>query len=285
MDPRAVIRERALRVEGIASVALEAGPPDADEAVLFLHGNPCSSEDWRDLVGRTGAFARAVAPDLPGFGRADRPASFAADLDAYGRWLDAAVDELGIRRAHLVLHDFGGGFGFALATRRPDLVASITLLNAGPLPGYRWHRTARLWRTPLVGEALMAAARPRVLASAMCRDNPGLPQVHARRMARDYDRGSKRTALRLYRATDPDTAVDWNRLRTLDVPVLAVLGAQDPYMQPADLDLVQRRLFPHARVERMPQAGHWPFLDDPEGAAAIVVPFLRKQSAGPGAPR
>ena len=57
----------------------EAGPPDAREAIVFLHGSPDSSRDWDDLVAANGRFARTVAFDVSGYGKSDKGA--AADPD------------------------------------------------------------------------------------------------------------------------------------------------------------------------------------------------------------
>jgi len=67
-----------LSVLGIRARVLQTGPSDAEEAVIFLHGGPGSADDWDDLLPRVGAFARAVAFDLPGFGHADKPAQSVA---------------------------------------------------------------------------------------------------------------------------------------------------------------------------------------------------------------
>ena len=67
------LRRGHLTVDGLRTPVIEAGPDVASEAVVFLHGNPGSSSDWADLVARTGEFGRAVAFDMPGFGRADKP--------------------------------------------------------------------------------------------------------------------------------------------------------------------------------------------------------------------
>ena len=102
------VRQTEIVVDGVRAPVLETGPPSDEEAILFVHGNPGSSRDWEDLLGRTGTFARAVAPDMPGFGRADKPDDFDYTVQGYARFLAGAVDALGISRAHLVLHDFGG---------------------------------------------------------------------------------------------------------------------------------------------------------------------------------
>src|SRR6202030_475766 len=102
---------RRLQVRGLHSPMLEAGPQEAREAVVFVHGNPGSSSDWQELVAATGEFARAGAVDMPGFGQADKPREFDSSVGAYAEFLQAAMEQLQIERAHLVLHDFGGPFG------------------------------------------------------------------------------------------------------------------------------------------------------------------------------
>src|SRR3712207_5438820 len=139
----APVTEGVVTVAGIRSPYLTAGPTDADEAVVFVHDNPGPAEDWRRLVARTGVFARAVAPDMPGFGGADRPDGFVHTADGYARHLDGVLDELGVRRAHLVLHDFGGAWGLRWAADPPHRLPSSTLLNIVVPRGYRWHSLDR----------------------------------------------------------------------------------------------------------------------------------------------
>jgi pimeloyl-ACP methyl ester carboxylesterase len=97
----ASLRVSQVRVSGVRSPVLEAGPPGADEAVVFVHGNPGSSQDWVDLAQAVGAFGRAVAIDMPGFGQADKPPDFNYTVEGYARHLESALEQLGVRRAHL----------------------------------------------------------------------------------------------------------------------------------------------------------------------------------------
>lgn len=268
-------------VAGIRSPLLEAGPRDASEAVVFVHGNPGSSEDWRPLVGQVGAFGRAVAADMPGFGRAGKPADFDYTVAGYAAHLDALLNELGIRRAHLVLHDFGGPWGLAWAAQHPERFASVALINIGVLPGYRWHYLARLWRTPVLGELFMATTTRAGFGLSLKHGNPrGLPRDFVDRMYRDFDWATRRTVLRLYRATG-DPGGDAARmlaaaLRPLDRPALVLWGRHDPYL-PLRFAERQREVFPRARVVVLENSGHWPFADDPDGVARELLPFLRQQ--------
>jgi pimeloyl-ACP methyl ester carboxylesterase len=273
----ATLTQTILTVDGIRSPMLQAGPPHADEAVVFVHGNPGSSQDWARLVERTGRLARAVAWDHPGFGRADKPASFDYTVQGYAAHLGRCLDALGITRAHLVLHDFGGPWGLAWAAAHPDAFASATLLNTGVLPDYRWHYLARIWRTPLLGELLNATTTRTGFRLLLRHGNPRrLPQPFVDRMYVDLDRGTKRAILALYRATD-DPAGDSVRLgaalRPLDRPTLVIWGRHDPYL-PVALAGRQREAFPSARVQILDGSGHWPFADDPERTERLVLQFL-----------
>ncbi|GIU99007.1 MAG: alpha/beta hydrolase [Actinomycetota bacterium] len=276
------VTEGAVIYRGVRSPYLASGDRRSQEAVVFLHGNPGSSEDWRDLVGRAGAFARALAPDMPGFGRADKPVDFDHTVQGYARHLDGLLRHLGVQRAHLVLHDFGGPWGLAWAARRPEHLASVTLINVGIMPGYRWHSLARIWRTPVLGELLMATTTRTSFGLSLRRGNPrGLPAAMVDRMYRDLDRRTRRAVLRLYRATDdPGGMADVLApvFRRLDCPALVIWGAADPYA-PVRYAEEQRRFFPRAQVVILEESGHWPFADDPEAVSAELIPFLRARSS------
>ncbi len=278
----AALRRGEVVYRGVRSPFIESGPRNAEEAVVFVHGNPGSSEDWRDLVGRVGAFARAVAPDMPGFGKADRPKDFDYTVEGYARHLDGVLNHLGVRRAHLVLHDFGGPWGLAWAAAHPERLASVTLINIGLMPGYRWHYLARIWRTPFLGELFFATTTRFAFGLSLKHGNPrGLPKAFVDRMYHDMDWGMKRAVLRLYRgADDPGglAAALGETFRSLDVPALVIWGARDPYV-PVRYAEGQREFFPGAKIVVLERSGHWPFADDPEAVAGALVPFLREQLA------
>lgn len=275
------LTQRVVSVNGVSTPVLEGAPPQlagSEEAVVFVHGNPGSGRDWADLAAAVAPFARVVAPDMPGFGRAAKPRDFNYTVEGYAVHLSALLHQLGIRRVHLVLHDFGGPWGIVWGTLEPYHLASITLCNTGLLPGYRWHLMARLWRTPLLGELLMGMQTRAAFGLGLRAGNPrGLPRELVDRMYDEMDAGTKYAIRRLYRATDdPGGAMNTvasSLLRPLNLPALVVWGGSDPYI-PVRYAEVQRETFPRARVVVLPDSGHWPFADDPQAVAAEVVPFL-----------
>ena len=267
-----------ITVDGVRSPVLEAGPAGASEAVVFVHGNPGPKEDWSDLLERVGSFARGVAPDMPGYGRADKPRDFEYTISGYGRHLAGVLGQLGIERAHLVAHDFGGPWALAWAVDNPDAFASATLINTGVLIDYKWHRYAKIWRTPVVGELFNATTSRGAFRLLVGRENPKLTRDQLDRLFdATRDRATKRAILKLYRAT-PAASLSRPRepLHALDRPALVLWGTGDIYL-PTEQAERQRQAFPSARVELLDGLGHWAFIEDPERVAALVVPYLQEQ--------
>jgi pimeloyl-ACP methyl ester carboxylesterase len=267
-------------IAGVRSPVLQAGPEDAREAVVFVHGNPGSSTDWSALVDATGAFARAVAFDMPGFGRADKPRSFSYDVGSYAQFIDGALGELQIERVHLVVHDFGGPFGLLWGLQHAERWASLVLINVGIMPGYVWHSMAKRWRTPVLGELVQAWIPRAGWRWAMRKANPkGLPPQFVDKMYDDYDRATRRTVLKLYRAT-PDPGATAAQLApamsALHKPALVVWGAKDPFIG-VEFAERQREFFDVRDVVILPDSGHWPFQDDPQTVERAIVPFLQSQ--------
>lgn len=110
-----------------------------------MHGEPTWSFLWRRVIPpvRDAGF-RCVAPDLPGFGRSDKPV--ALDWYTYDRHVDAAAglfEELDLREATVVVHDWGGPIGLRLAVEHPDRIARLVILDTGLATGHQ--RMTEAW--------------------------------------------------------------------------------------------------------------------------------------------
>jgi len=273
------ITEHQLELAGVRTPVLDTGG-SASEAVLFVHGNPGCGRDWLPLAEQVKPFARAIAPDMPGFGRAAKPLDFDYTVSGYAAHITALVDSLNLEKVHLVLHDFGGPWGLAWAAANPAKVASVTLFNIGILPGYRWHYLARIWRLPVIGEIFQATTTRFGFKMVLKHGNPrGLPNEFLDGMYDNYDRQTRRAVLKLYRATS-DRYLDAasrelsDALRGLDLDALVIWGKADPYL-PYRFAERQRDVFPRAKIVYLEDSGHWPFVDNPEAVSEAVIPFLR----------
>ena len=138
-EPDAVVRTwNDVLVDGAVVRVMEAGDPLA-APLLFLHGWGLSAACYADGVSRlTAAGVRVIAPCLPGFGGSDPLPLHRAGLADYAHRIVRLLEVLGEDGPVFVAaHSFGGGIALQLATERPDLVRSLTLVNSvggGPLP-------------------------------------------------------------------------------------------------------------------------------------------------------
>src|SRR5580692_12002713 len=300
------VSEHTAEVDGL-SVFWRSAPTAADAAAvpLYLHGVPDSSDDWvapRVHHGRRPRWQRwwrgkrpedewttppaydrgflersgGLAVDLPGFGRSAKPGYLSFTIDEYDRFIERFLDELGVERVQLVMHDWGA-VGLAFAQRLPARVERLVIINAVPfLPGYRWHRMARMWRTPGLGELAMGTTSHFTLRLASRESNatPGpMPEEWLHSVLDHFDQGTQRAILRLYRSSPPEVLeAAGARLAELDMPALVVWGAKDPYI-PTRFAHEYAQVLPNTELLELADAGHWPWLDRPD-VIERVVDFL-----------
>jgi pimeloyl-ACP methyl ester carboxylesterase len=230
---------------------------------LYLHGVPTNSDDWVPFLERTGG----LAPDLPGFGRSGKPGYLRYTIEEYASFLERFLDHLEVERVRMLVHDWGA-VGLAFAQAHPERVERLVVTNAVTfLPGYRWHRTARIWRTPVLGELAMGATTRSILKLTSREGNatPGpLPETWLDSVLDHFDQGTQRAILRLYRSSPSEVLEKaGERLSRLRMPSLVLWGMQDPYI-PKRFAGEYARALPNSELVELPDAGHWWWLDRPD---------------------
>jgi pimeloyl-ACP methyl ester carboxylesterase len=266
-----MVREATADVDGV-EVFYRRVPGDGPPAV-FVHGNPSHSEDWLPFLERM--RGPAVALDLPGFGRSDRPSPqrFEYTMHGYAGFLGRFLDALEIVDHELVVHDWGA-VGLIAAQRRPDRVRRLVVINAVPLlPGYRWHWVARMWRRRGLGEFLDAITLKPTMALALRpsrADRGPMPREFVDAIWRYRDRAMTRAARSLYRSA-PESALEeaGRGLTALTCPALVVWGTRDPYLPP-EFGRGYAERIPNAELLEVPDAAHWPWIERPELVDRIV---------------
>ncbi len=250
---------------------------------LYLHGIPTSSDDWVEFLARTGG----IAPDLIGFGRSGKGGHLDYSVEGITRFVERFLAEVQVDEVKLVAHDWGVAVGLALADRHPERVERLVLCNAPPLVGgFEWPRLARIWRTFPIGEALMGSTTRGMLARALRHGSvreDAWPDSRVAEVWDQFDQGTQRAILRLVRSAGENSlggsgAAGPEGVRGLasgqPPPTLIIWGERDPWYPPALADAYAAHL-PGARIERIPDAGHWPWLDR-EDVVERVAAFLEE---------
>jgi pimeloyl-ACP methyl ester carboxylesterase len=264
------VEEGRVRVDGVEAFYRRVegeGTP-----TVYCHGNPTHGGEWAPFLERGGP---AVAIDMPGWGRSDRPAPQRFDYSMFGlsAFLERCLDELGVGRRKLIVHDWGS-LGLIGAQRRPELVEKLVVINAVPLlPGYRWHWIAQLWRRRGIGEMLnrtTARASLALLLRQARGDRSAMPAEFVDLIWEHWDAGTSAAMLALYRHADPDRlALAGSDLGRVECPALVLWGDRDPYL-PTRFARAYTDALPNAELELIDGAGHWPLIDRPATADRIL---------------
>jgi pimeloyl-ACP methyl ester carboxylesterase len=231
-----------------------------DAPILYLHGVPVAGWQWQPFLERTGG----IAPDLPGHGRSGKPGDFDYTIAGYDNFIEAFLDELGLERVTLVMHDWGS-VGLAFAQRLPARVERLVLTACVAfVPGYRWHRVARAWGTPVLGELVMGFTTRRAFRRE-------LPPELADRAFDELDHGTQRAVLTLYRSAPPEAlAAAGERLGELRCPALIEWPTRDPYIGAEFGQRLADALGGETQLNLL-EAGHYPWLERPETIERVAA--------------
>lgn len=272
-------------------VSLAVAEAGAGEPVILLHGFPEISHSWRhQLPALSTAGFHAVAPDLRGYGASDRPTDTAAyALPNLVGDLIGLITALGHESAHVVGHDWGGSIAWVTASRAPERVRSLTILNSPhpvasaesrQIPEQRqksWYML--LFQFVGVAEEWLSAndfanLRSFVFDTAA----PGTFSEDDREIfvAALRQDGALTAALDYYRANIPPQS--WLRpppdLPPVEVPTMIVWGEADAYMSPVLLERSIAKVTGPLRVERLPGVSHWVQQEAPDEVNRLLVDFL-----------
>ena len=242
---------------------------------VLVHGNPETKAVWRLLIAALAerGVDDVVTLDIPGFG-APLPDGFAGTQAAYASWLADAIAELD-GPVDLVGHDWGSGHVLGIVADHPDLIRSWAVDIIGLVhPDAVWHDAAQGWRTPDVGEEMVAGMAGAAIEDKIALfESFGMPNDIASDVAPWVNDDMAASILTLYRSADPEDlqALGDRVVAAEHRPGLGLSALEDPYI-PASLAPPTVERFGATLVELEGQ-GHWWMLEDPNPAADALVDF------------
>jgi haloalkane dehalogenase len=263
-------------VGGIAYREAVPTDPTTRAPGICLHGFPETSYMWQRVLGAlAGSGRRALAPDLPGFGDSppDPPGTWERQVEAVERFRRG----LGVERAVLIVHDWGGLIGLRWACEHPDAVEALVISNTGFFPNGKWHGMARALRTEGEGEKLVESLTREGLGQMLA----AVSRRYETRARDEYwktfaTEAGRRGILELYRSGDFEKLAPYEgRLGELGVPTLLLWGENDVFAPVAGAHRFEREI-PGAKLVVVEGAGHFVYADEPSLCAREIVGFLRE---------
>ena len=268
--------------------------------IMFLHGFPEFWYAWKNQLAEFGRDYQAVAPDMRGYNLSSRP----AEVEQYRMKylvedIRALAEHLGHKKFVLVGHDWGGGVAWPFATRHPDWIEKLVIINAPhPIIFVRELRDnpaqrkasqyILVHRTPKAEETL-SRDNYKVLADAVIDD--GLKQGYFTGEDRKAyieawsQPGALTGGLNYYRAAhlgsftgegDEVLAMDPS-LFTVKVPTLLIWGEKDRYLLIGNLEDLEKYV-PNLTVKRIPDGSHWVIHEQPALINAYIHDFIEGKS-------
>jgi 3-oxoadipate enol-lactonase len=232
--------------------------------LVFLHGVGSDKSVWRPQLEHFGEERRAIAFDYPGYGESD-PAPEHVSRDDYAAAMIAAMDELGVARAHVCGLSLGGVVAIAMSAQAPERCASLILADT-----FAAHPDGQAFydRSIAASENMRALAEARVDVLLAQPADPAVRREVIETMAR-IDPAAYRTGAEAVWLADQR-----ERAEAIRVPALVLCGAEDRITPPA-LSTALTRLIPGARYEAVEGAGHLSNLERPDEFNALAGGFIR----------
>jgi pimeloyl-ACP methyl ester carboxylesterase len=266
--------------------------------IVLLHGFPDFWFGWRHQIPALAAAGfRVVAPDMRGYNLSAKPPGVRAyRLELLADDVAGLIRHLGVARAVVVGHDWGGVIAAYLATRWPEVVDGLVMMNA-PHPAAFWRelrtpsQLRRSWyvlffQLPWLPEATIRARDFRFIRR-LFRTDPARPGAFSdddieRYVEAAAQPGALTAMVNYYRAAlrrSPGRLLRQVR-RIIDVPTLVIWGERDRYLGPRMTRGLERWM-PKARIERIADASHWVQHDVPERVNDLIREFVGTRDAGP----
>jgi pimeloyl-ACP methyl ester carboxylesterase len=247
------------------------------EPVILLHGLGASSYSWRYALPELAKHYEVFAPDLPGFGRTDKPRDFDYSLHGLHTWIVGFMDHFGLKSARFAGNSMGGVLSLWTAMEAPSRVERMALLGT---PAYPANRPKLIWPIswPVVGkiyEWMLGDAALRLIAPTAFVDKS---KVDAAMLA-EYGHalktpeGRRAVAQFVRLAIPPDHERRILRYPSVTHRTLVLVGDGDDMVGPSAERFA--RALPNAEFLRVERCGHAAQEDAPERVTPALLEFFR----------
>lgn len=254
------------------------------EVLLFVHGTPSWSFDFRHQIKALSKTHRCIALDHIGFGLSDKPSQYDYRTEVHAQTLETLILHLKLAEITLVVHDFGGVIGLAYALANPETIRRVVALNTwlwDSRSDPQYQKLEKVLRSPLLPFLYRwLNVSPRFLLPQSFGDPKKLSKAVHRQYIAPFSHRNERYGLLAFAHAllyDQDWfATLWAKRQALaDKPFLLIWGMKDAFITPAYLDPFLAA-FPRAKAVRLPESGHFPQEEVPDLVLEALQMFLRE---------
>lgn len=243
--------------------------------ILFLHGNPDTSDLWLHHIAELKKEYRCIAVDTPGFGRSEIPFRYDFTKEAMLAFLDDLLWELEIKtKISIIVHDLGGFYGLSYLVKYPEKVSHIGIFDTLFFTSYKWHFWANIWRAETIGELSMEIMNFPLFFLEMKRGSRKLSYEEIKKMYAYDSKNMRQSILKTYREFSPEKfegIEDKMRSTVQSIPNFVAWGKHDPYIP---LEFAYQ--FGTENVHIL-DCGHWTPAEEKEKSVELIQNLMRNK--------
>jgi pimeloyl-ACP methyl ester carboxylesterase len=251
------------------------------ETLLFVHGTPSWSFDYRNIIKKLKENYRCVAIDHIGFGLSDKPRQYDYSTQNHSRTLEKFILEKQLKDITLIVHDFGGPIGLNFAIHYPEKIKNLVILNS-----WLWSsendrdyiKLKKVLKSPLLPFLYRYLNfSPKFILPQSFGDNK-LPKNILKQYTKPFADNTQRNGTLAFAKsllTDQNWFEElWNKRNSIsDKPTLIIWGMKDSVIKPHNLDKFHNG-FTNSKTVKLETSGHFPQEEQPEKVINAIFDFL-----------
>lgn len=256
---------------------LSAGKGDV---ILFLHGWPTSAYLWRNIMPALAKSNQVIAMDLPGFGQSDKHLEDSYSFKYYSRMLTGFLDNLGITKVILGVHDLGGPLGLYWMVQDMGRVSKLILLNTLVYPEFSWG--VKLFGLATIMPVLKDwLSSPKGIKWAMnfgVHQKQSLPDEVIMQYQKPFeDKNARSVLLKTVQRLSPKGFQEISeKLPSFAGPVQIIFGEKDRILPKVENTMQRvKKDLPQAKMVSLPDCGHFLQEEVPDRIAKILAEFVK----------
>ena len=251
------------------------------EVILFVHGTPSWSFDFRNVIKKLSKSNRCIAIDHIGFGLSDKPAEYDYSVQNHSKVLEQFLIEKDLGLFTIVVHDFGGPIGLSVAEKYPERIKNIVVLNSWLWSSAKepeFIKLSRILKSPLLPFLyLYLNFSVRFLLPASFGNKKLTKSIHKQYTRVFKSKNDRKGTLAFARSLLNDQ--DWfeelwkNRFTINQKPTLFIWGMKDKFLHAGYLDKFVSG-FPNSKVVKLESVGHFPQEEESEIVSDEILNWM-----------
>jgi cis-3-alkyl-4-acyloxetan-2-one decarboxylase len=253
------------------------------EVVLMLHGNPTWSFYYRHLIKDLKGTYQCLVPDHLGMGLSSRPKDYQYNLENRIADIIKLLDYKSIKSFHLIVHDWGGAIGLGVATRRPEMIKSITILNTAAFTDTFIPWQINLCKAPIIGDFMVRKLNAFAGPATFMASSKKLSDIAKKGLLYPYGSSKNRIAISRFVQDIPMNKshksyptlknIEENLINLQHKPIKIIWGADD-FCFTKHFYYRFKAIFPKASGHLIENTGHYLLEDSPELINPMIRSFL-----------